>query len=131
MRIKAGDPMKPVERHVNFFREVPQLLSWQISELPLDSPQLVENQRLSPRTGRSMKILAWKQSRRCCRAVSSDIANPLSQVHRRNASSLPEWETILLFKNRCCAVRWVASHLRMERIAASHSSSAFSIAILR
>jgi hypothetical protein len=44
MRIKAGYTVKTIQRHIDFLGKNLQLIGRQIAELPLNIPQLIENQ---------------------------------------------------------------------------------------
>jgi hypothetical protein len=81
MRIEAGYSMEAIKRYVNSRRQGFQLLGRQITELTLNSPQLIENQRHSPRTGRSMIPSVENKRGNDEEPPISDIANPCWQVH--------------------------------------------------
>lgn len=52
VRIKTGHAVQAIQRHIYFFRERAQLIGGQISELALNIPQFIENQREASSPGR-------------------------------------------------------------------------------
>ena len=69
MRIKAGDAVQAIQRHIDFFGESFQLIGGQIAELALNFPELTENQGEENLTGGEYAFAPRKTTTslwRCC-----------------------------------------------------------------
>lgn len=61
MRIKTGNSVQAIQRHVNFCGESFQLVGGQVAELALNFPELIKNQGEGILTGESIHSRRGKQ----------------------------------------------------------------------
>jgi hypothetical protein len=82
MRVKAGHAVQAGKRYIDFPGQSPELLGGYVSELALNLPEVFENQRRSPRTGRNSIFKRNMLATERWALSMIDIANPKWQVQK-------------------------------------------------